>query len=86
MFHQPIRPHNGLGLVLLALSPAFVTGFDEARTGCPFRYDFGGISYERGRQFGLVLDRSQPLRLADGTLNPEALATFEEAKNSRVLI
>jgi hypothetical protein len=89
MHYAPIPPRR-LDLLALALSPAFVMGFDEVRAGKPFQYDNArrgaAVEYERGRQFGIVLDPSQPLRTDDGVLNSLALTTFEEAKQSGVLI
>lgn len=86
MHTLPIPPAlRGLNLVILATHMEFIEGFEDVRQHKPFRYD-RGITYERGRHFGLVLNPLDTLRTVDGALNPNALATFEEAKQTGVLI
>ena len=62
-------------------SAPFVTGFNEARTGKPLRYEAYTVTnqqwaYERGRQFGLIFDG--PLKFGN-TVNRGAALQFSMA-------
>jgi hypothetical protein len=70
--------------IVIMSSPAFETGFSDARRGIPFDWRIEDWGYERGRLFGFIAPTSMSLKVG-GKLNLKAVALYDAAVQRRLI-
>lgn len=76
---------RGVMTTTILRDPDFLTGFNDVRARRPFD-DLGTWGYERGRQFAVIAPRSMRIRLANGRLNPEAIALLDTCFDQKEIV